>query len=135
MILWWYFGETCGTLILWWNFGTLVVLWWYLHQGVFVGKCFKSKLFQDLGDPGIVRLLAPRLYDGDLKGASIGSWVGHIGHCDFNSTERAILPVSHADVNSTASHVVHRSRAVDIAYSAVDWGLGRAWCWYSQGSG
>merc|ERR1712038_1676790 len=39
-----------------------------------------------LGDSGIVGLLAPRLNNGDLKGATIGPRVGHIGHCDSRTT-------------------------------------------------
>ena len=40
----------------------------------------------DLGDSGVVGFLAPRLNNGDLKGAAIRSRVGHIGNCDSRTT-------------------------------------------------
>ena len=40
----------------------------------------------DLGDSGVVGFLAPRLNNGDLKGAAIRPRVGHIGNCDSRTT-------------------------------------------------
>ena len=42
----------------------------------------------DLGDPGVVGLLAPRLNNGDLKDAAIRPGVGHVGHRDSRTTGR-----------------------------------------------
>jgi len=39
-----------------------------------------------LGDSGVVGFLAPRLNNGDLKGAAIRPRVGHIGNCDSRTT-------------------------------------------------
>ena len=53
--------------------------WGHLHLRIIFSSLI---LTFDLRDPRVVGLLAPRLYDGDLKGAPIRSRVGHIGHSD-----------------------------------------------------
>ena len=67
---------------------TLVDRFWkkkLLNYLVFL-RCWYIWIDPDLGDPGVVGLLAPRLNNGDLKGAAIRPRVGHIGNCDSRTT-------------------------------------------------